>query len=79
MVYCQDKKDFKSIDLLELVEGQTQEEDNEEVVGVPENLKVGATNELKGGRDHQEERNCDDVTCDTRSCHKTYSDWVLFV
>ena len=33
-------------DLLELVEGQTEEEDNKEMVSVPEHLKVRATDEL---------------------------------
>ena len=63
--------------LLELMEGQTKKEDNEEMVSVPENLKVGATDELQGRGDHQEQGYGDDVTSDTSSCHKTYSDGVL--
>ena len=45
---------LQTLYLLELMEGQSKEEDNEEMVSVPENLKVGATDELQGGGDHQE-------------------------
>ena len=64
-------------DLLELMEGQTKKEDNEEMMGVPEHLKVGATDELQGGGDHKEQGYCDDVTGDTSSCHKTDGDGIL--
>ena len=63
--------------LLELMEGQTEEEDNEEMVSVPKHLKVGAADELKGGGDHQEQSHSDNVTRDTSSCHKTNGDGIL--
>ena len=63
--------------LLELMEGQTEEEDNEEMVCIPKHLKVGAADELKGGGDHQEQGHSDNVTSDTSSCHKTNGDGIL--
>lgn len=62
--------------LLELMEGQAEEEDDEEMVRVPEHLKVGATDELEGGGDHQKQGHSDDMTCDTSSCHKTNGDGI---
>ena len=59
------------------MEGQTEEEDNEEMVSVPKHLKVGAADELKGGGDHQEQSHSDNVTRDTSSCHKTNGDGIL--
>ena len=59
------------------MEGQTEEEDNEEMVSVPKHLKVGAADELKGGGDHQEQSHSDNMTRDTSSCHKTNGDGIL--
>ena len=59
------------------MEGQTEEEDNEEMVRIPKHLKVGAADELKGGGDHQEQGHSDNVTRDTSSCHKTNGDGIL--
>ena len=67
----------EKFDLLELVEGQAKKEDEEEMMGVPEHLEVGTTDELKRRSDHQEESHGDDVASDTSSCHKTHSDGVL--
>lgn len=39
---------------------QTNEEDHEEVVGVPENLKVAASDDLHGGGDDEDESQSDD-------------------
>ena len=40
-------------------------------------IHVHVPNELQGGGDHQEENNGDDMTGDTSSRHKAYSDWIL--
>ena len=69
---------YSRVNSLELVEGQAEEEDNEEMVSVPEHLKVGATDELQRGGHHQEESHGDDVTSDTSSCHKADGDRVLW-
>ena len=65
------------MDSLGLVGCQTHKEDNEELVSVPEHLKVRAPDELQGRCDHQEQYDCDDVARDASRCHKTDGDGIL--
>lgn len=44
------------------MEDQTSEEDDEEVVRVPEHFKVAASDDLHGGGDDEDERESDDDT-----------------
>ena len=59
------------------MEGQSEEEDDEEMVGVPEDLKVGAADKLKRRGDHEEQSHRDDVTSDAGCRHKADGDGVL--
>ncbi len=70
---------YNLMNLLELVKGKAQQEHNEEVVGVPENLKVGAANKVEGWGYHQEESHCDYMACDASSCREANRDGVLCV
>ncbi len=56
---------------------QPQEEDDEEVVGVPEHLKVGASDEIQGRGNHEEEHHRDDVARDASCRGEADSDGIL--
>lgn len=45
------------------MEDQADEEDDEEVMGVPEDLKVGPTDHLHGRGDDKDEGQCNGHTC----------------
>jgi len=64
-------------DSLRLMGGQSQQEDNEELVGIPEHLEVRATDELHGRGDHQEQSHGDHMTRDARRRHETGCDGIL--
>ena len=57
--------------------GQAQQEHNEEMVRIPEHLKVRASYELQRGGHHEEEGNRDDVAGDASCRHKANGDRVL--
>lgn len=46
------------------MDDQANEEDDKEVVRVPEDLKVAAADDLHGGGDDEDESECDDDACD---------------
>lgn len=48
------------------MDDEASEVDEEEVVRVPEDLEVVPADELSGGRDHEDERQCDDDPCQPR-------------
>ena len=56
---------------------QAEQENDEEVVSVPEDLEVGPPDELQGGGDHEEKGHRDDVASDTSRCHKADGDRIL--
>ena len=56
---------------------QAQQEDDEELVGIPEHFKVGASDELQRGRDHEEEGHSNHMTRDAGSGHETGSNGIL--
>ena len=61
------------------MEGQSHEEDDEEMVGVPEDFKVGTSYELQRGGDHEEQHHCDHMTSHARGRRKADSDGILHV
>ena len=58
--------------------GQPNEEDDEELVSVPEHLKIGAPDELEGGGYHQEKGHRDDVTSNPSRSYKADGDSILY-
>ncbi len=48
------------------------------MVSVPKDLKVRASNEIKGRCDHEEEGHSDYVACDTSNRCETNCYWVLY-
>ncbi len=62
---------------LRLVGSQSQKEDDKEMVSVPKHLEVRASDELQGGRDHEEKGHCDHMTSDASSCCKADGDGIL--
>lgn len=59
------------------MENQTGEEDDEEVMRVPEDFEVAASDDLHGGGDHEDEGQGDDDTCEASDGGEGEVDWDL--
>lgn len=59
------------------VDNQTGKEDDEEVMCVPEDLKVASSDDFHGGGDDQDERQSDDDPCEASDGGEHNVDWNL--
>lgn len=59
------------------VEDKTGEEDDEEMVRVPEDLKVAASDDLHGGSDDEDEGQSDDDPCEASDGGEDQVGWSL--
>lgn len=59
------EKKVETFRLPSSVKDKTSEEDDEEMVGVPEDFKVAASDDLHGGGDDEDEGQSDDDSCET--------------
>lgn len=59
------------------MENKTSEEDDKEMMGVPENLKVAASDNFHGRGDDEDESQSDDHTCEAGNRSENQVGWGL--